>query len=485
MRIVVVGGGTAGAFATALIKSKRPDYDVVNVRSPEIPIIGVGESTTPIIVRVLNDCGILKEFISRKDVVWPKYGVKFVDWHDKPHYNGWAINGFRQETMVFLYGLTKGEDKFLGRLDDRIDQGLIPYNKNGDKFYSVVGAHIDASDTSEFVFEKFKDKVTNILGTVTDVHVSEKGIEGIQVGDQRISGDVYIDCTGFRRRLISALSYEVSGKSRLVKSELPPNAAAYLPITEKKQSHDFWTTATAGEAGWMWNIPFKNRNGAGYVYNDDNYTKDQAAKELADIYGVDPDIVGHFKFEGGWLEQPAVKNVFSMGLAAGFLDALDASSLHITFRQIYNFLDFEDNPNEYNRAVRRDYRRIHEYISLYYQTCNYKSPFWDSIKKLTNRQMEDKFIAMYDTDRWDDYDLSGFTNSVIARIIANRIDIPHERLLKCLNRIKFSDMKHAINEFNIVKDMYVPWDKNIWMKNMLDTNEFVKVDQRELEWDNR
>ena len=467
-RIIVVGGGTTGAFACGLIKSKRPDYQIVNIRSADIPIIGVGESTTPIFIKVCNDMGITDKFFKRSDYVWPKYGVKFVDWNDKPHRGGWSIDGFNTETIMFLYGLTKGE--YLGRLDDRIDQGFIPYNEQEDSFFSTTAAHIDAIQTSKFVFDEFSEKIETIYGTVTDVKTDAAGIQRVRVNDTDISGDVYIDCTGFSRVLISKLTDKFSY------SKVPVNNAAFLPIRNKKQHSDFWSTATVGTAGWMWNVPFEHHNGTGYVYNDSFLTQEQAAQELAGVNGADPADVKFFKFTGGWLPKPAQGNCVSMGLTAGFLDALDANTLHMTFRQIYHWLDSETDNNKYNQKVVQDFERMHDYINIYYKNCHKVSEFWNTVEKFSDQDMLDKFVSLFEHTETD-YDLIGFTTSVTARIIANRAKISDKIALDCLKK-KYSvaESHYALSRFNKFKDMYVPYNHSIWVKNIKAEN---------LEWQHR
>ena len=466
-RIIVVGGGTTGAFACGLIKSQRPDYQVVNIKSTDIPIIGVGESTTPIFIKVCNDMGITDEFFKRRDCVWPKYGVKFVDWNDKPHRGGWSIDSFHTEVITFLYGLTKGE--YLGRLDHRIDQGLIPYNKEEDSFFSVTASHIDATETSNFIFEKFADRIETVSGTVTHVETGEQGIEWVLVNNKKITGDVYIDCTGFARRLIGELTTD------FIASGLPVNSAVYLPIAYNQQPHDFWTTATAGKAGWIWNIPFEHRNGTGYVYNKDFITRDQAAVELAEINHADPANVQGFSFTGGWLNEPYTGNCVAMGMAAGFLDALDANTLHITFRQIYSWLRNEDSQQGYNNDLAQDYSSMHDYIQIYYKNCHKQTEYWNSVPKYTESEMEDRFLSLFE-GTYSEYDLSGFTQSITARIIANRIKIRDQLAAQCLKKYDIKLAQHALQRFNKLKDMYVPWDREIWIKNMKAMN---------LEWQHR
>jgi tryptophan halogenase len=304
MRVVVVGAGTTGAMACGLISSLRPEWHVTNVRSKDIPIVGIGESTTPIFVKALRDMGLIQKFIDNK-LCWPKYGVKFIDWHDKQFYGGWAINSFKQETITYLYGLTKGEH--IGRLDERIDAGLVPYDEENDKFFSSIGLHIDATETSNFIFEELKDKITTIYGTVVGSVRNEEKLLTINVDGQIVEADLWIDCTGFNRKLINTFTPE------FVSSNLPVNAAAFIPIVPNKKDMDFWTTARAGTAGWMWNIPFENRSGTGYVYNSDFLDKQQAAVELANFanqriifnhYTDYTEHVGYFELKGGWLKEP-------------------------------------------------------------------------------------------------------------------------------------------------------------------------------------
>jgi 2-polyprenyl-6-methoxyphenol hydroxylase-like FAD-dependent oxidoreductase len=462
--IVVVGGGTAGALATGIIASRMRDCRVINVQSPTVPIIGVGEATTPPFVQALHVMNIAEEFVDQA-CCWPKYGTIFRGWHDQPLFGGWAVNGWRNETITYLHGLTKGEHT--GRIGEQVTKGLIPYDQEQEKFYTNIAVHIDAYATAKFIFDKIKDRVDSfIVGNVTDVVTSSTGIDSIIIDHKKsIEADYWIDATGFKRVLISKLHPE------WIWSKSPVNAAVYTEIKDDEdQINDMMTTATVGNAGWFWNIPLEKRHGTGYVYSTDFLDREQAAIEFKTHLGQDVD-VEFLEWDGGYLKTPRIKNVAAVGLAAGFLDALDAPSLGLTVGHIFAFINHIDNISDHNDNVVNGFKDINDYLTLHYKTSTAqtgaKSNFWNSIEKHTEKELINKFIDLLGNKGWRERTVSGFTRSISARVISSSIKLEPSIALEIYNNVPIAERIAAEQAYNMVKDKYVPYTHDLFKKHVM------------------
>jgi tryptophan halogenase len=254
--IVVVGGGTTGALVCGMLCSSptTKNWNIINVRSEDIPIIEVGESTIPQFARALKFMGVEQEFFE-KTSAWPKYGAIFRGWQDEDLVGGWPIDGHRQETISYLKGLT--EQKKIPRTGQFVLEGKYPYSKGG--FYSDITLHIDANETSEFIFNKFDSQMDRVIyGNVNQVVINEGVLNHIVVDGEIIQADYFIDATGFKRVLISHFD------PKFIESKLPCDAAVYTSIEGYDDyKTDMMTTSTAANAGWMWNIPLGGKRGRG------------------------------------------------------------------------------------------------------------------------------------------------------------------------------------------------------------------------------
>jgi len=459
--IIVVGGGTTGALVCGLLTTI--DCDIINIRSSKLPTIGVGESTIPLVMTAIQRMGIATEFVEKTNC-WPKHGSIFKGWSDKTVVAGWAINGHRNDVVTHLEGLTRNKKINAGVY--MMDNGLYPYNKDTDSFYSPISLHLDANETAEFIFNKFKNNIKTIHGDITDVKIDLYGIQSVTIDFEHIvSGgqDTYwIDATGFKRLLIDSLG------GKFIKSELPCNGAVFKKIEDidyeenwANRSKDMMTISTTGNAGWFWNIPLKRGRGRGYVYSRDFLSEDEAAREFGDTE------VSFLKYEPGWLQTPAIKNCYAVGLSAGFLDALDSPSIGQTVSQIFNFMRGlkDPNPQRYSKEISDRYSKLEEYLLIHYKTCNRTGPFWDSIKKFKKKDLVSKYIKIIEQENWGGKH-RGFLLSQTCRVIQNRIDISADIASLIYETISEEERLSIKEEYNRVKNKHVPWTKDIFMKHI-------------------
>jgi len=473
--IVVVGGGTTGALACGLLATafSHSKWKIINIRSSKIPNIGVGESSTPFFMTALQRMGIAKEFVEQTNC-WPKYGAIFKGWSKENLVGGWAINGHLNDAITYLEGLTRNEAP--PRSSEYVHAGMYPYDANEESFYSPITVHIDANQTAEFIFRKFEDRIKTIYGNVTDVHINSDGIHRLTVDEEEKNFDpkntYFIDATGFGRVLINSFD------PKFIESELLCNAALYINEEEnllqgqngwESRCKDMVTTATTGNAGWFWNIPLKVGRGQGYVYSSDFLTEDQAAEEFSKYLGKDHRLDGNFgrlSYKPGWLKTPAIKNCYAVGIAAGFLDALDSPSIGQTTTQIYRFIRTLKNPDpqEYTKIVSKSYKKLNDYLLLHYKTCNRTDPFWQSIEKFTEKQLIDRYVDILESDWTRPFD--SFLLSQSSRVINNRINMSTKVASSIYKTLSKNERLSITREIKSV-----PWTKDIFMKHVERGNE--------------
>ncbi|MEM1401224.1 MAG: tryptophan 7-halogenase, partial [Pseudomonadota bacterium] len=247
--------------------------------------------------------------------------------------------------------------------------------------------HIDAAAVGRYLRTK-ADDVEIVDGVVADADLSEEGrIEALVLDDgRRVAGDFFIDCTGFRRRLISGalgagwVSYA---------DALPVNRAMPFWLDHDEGEIEPVTLAWAMKAGWMWRIPTQQRLGCGYVYSDRHLDPEGAKVEIETALGREIEPRADLRFDIGRLDQAWVGNCLAVGLAQSFLEPLEATSIHGTVVQLMLFSqDFMAEPftfspaerDDFNRRVGRQVDDFRTFINLHYVTERDDSPFWREVR---------------------------------------------------------------------------------------------------------
>ncbi len=403
-KIVIVGGGTSGWLAAAMLSQhfKRELCRIELVESAEIGIIGIGESTVPPFVGVLRRLGIDEmDFIQATQATY-KLGIKFVDWQDRnqQYFHPFGALGKRIGNYDFYQCWLKA--RALG--DTSALQDFSPCNvmaENGRFFQPekaqntpIGGAnyalHVDAREVALYLRRYAEARgVIRHEGLVTQAMQGENGfIESVALADGRqLDGDFFIDCTGFKALLIEKQlgatfedwsRYLPCDRAIAVKTESP---GAILP----------YTLATARKAGWTWRIPLRQRVGQGYVYAS-RFCSDADARStlLQSLDGTVTEEPRLVPFMTGHRREIWKHNCLSLGLAAGFIEPLESTSIHLIARGMEFFLryfpDRDCDPallREYNRRMTADYEEVRDFIVLHYSaTSREDTPFWRWCKNI-------------------------------------------------------------------------------------------------------
>lgn len=407
MNITIVGGGTAGWLAAYMFLKSQPGLHSVRViESSSIGIIGAGEGSTGFFTDVLNgfyskDFIDINEFVSACDAT-NKIGIKFKNWRGdgKEFFSpldgsptAGVINDF-----IFKYVLAKfGNEKTHIASKIGLDYEL---GRNWDKFNSL---HFNAHKVGQF-FKNIciKEGIEYFDNVVKQVNLNpESGyIDSLLLdNDTNITSDFFVDCTGFARVLMKAMDVKWVDWS----NRLPVNTAMPFLLEYKENDRIVpWTTATALNAGWMWDIPLQTRRGCGYVYNKNFISQEGAKNEIEKLLGREINPIKFIDFVPGRSETFWKKNVLSLGLASCFVEPLQATSIHTTVAQLVTFvMEFLKQDKEsvllpasieaYNRRTATFYDLNLDFVSMHYQGGRVDTPFWRYIK-------ENKIISPYAQD---------------------------------------------------------------------------------------
>ena len=411
-RIVVVGGGTAGWMAAAglaRVMGAMPGLSIELVESEEIGTVGVGESTIPQIVLFNAMLGIDEGAFLRETHATYKLGIEFVDWTrlGDRFVHPFGFYGHDMQGVEFhhhwLKGMTLGETAPLdayslnvaaarqGRFaHPRPDQPNSPLSKTAYAF------QFDAALYAGMLRRLAEGwGVRRTEGRVVEVtRDGQSGlVEALVLGSgERVEGDLFIDCTGFRGLLIE----ETLGAGFEDWSHwLPCDRAWAVPCEvggEVGGGRLPMTRATARSAGWQWRIPLQHRTGNGYVYSSAHLSDDEAAATLlANLDGVPLAEPKPLRFRAGHRKRAWIGNVVALGLAGGFLEPLESTSIHLVQTAIARLCALFPTrrfdameQDRFNAEMAQEYRDIRDFLILHYHaTTRDDSAFWRDCRALT------------------------------------------------------------------------------------------------------
>lgn len=393
IKITIVGAGTAGIIAASYLKCLYGnDVDITLIYNHKKPVIGVGESTTPIINEFLEFIGISKEELIRECGSTIKLGIKFKNWLNKgEHYYHnfrlWEPKNFRD------YGNLVSAYEFANECyDGGINYGrYLPDNNRvpGEKEFNCA-IHIDSFKFGRYIENKFKNELTIIDSTIENIIIEDNKIKELYLADgKKISSDFYIDASGFSKILISKLNSKWVDKKYL----LPIDSAITCSVYREGGEINPYTLAEASSDGWIWQIPLVHRDGIGYLfssqYSNENECFDRFEQWLSRNHKNKHTEFKKLNFDTGYFENSWVENCLSIGLSSGFVEPLESTSIHtavaqiITFSEInifkYNLGDIQD----YNQKITNTFENIYYFIRLHYHVNRQDSNFWNFMKKNT------------------------------------------------------------------------------------------------------
>lgn len=398
LRIVVAGGGSAGWMAAAALANAAPrGCEITLVESDAIGIVGVGEATIPPIKIFNQILGVSEAEFLRETKGSFKLGIEFIDWRadDTRYFHQFGHFGRDFDTVplhqYWLKARAEGDETPIE--DYSLAWALAKRGKfappSGDK-RMVQSTHDYAYHFDAVLYGQFLRRyaeargVTRMEGKIAEARLNgETGdIAGLTLEDGRqVDGDFFVDCTGFRGVLIEGALKTGYHDWR---QWLPCDRAIAIPCTH---GGDFTphTRSTAREAGWQWRIPLQHRIGNGYVHCSDYISEDQATDTLlANLDGealADPRVL---RFVTGRRKQFWNRNCVAVGLAAGFMEPLESTSIHLiqtaVMRLIALFPGKTGNDlarREFNRLTEEEYEHIRDFLALHYRATARTGGLWE------------------------------------------------------------------------------------------------------------
>jgi len=398
--IVIVGGGSAGWIsACALSGALRGAVRIVLVESDEIGIVGVGEASIPPMRNFNRFNGVDElEFVRRTQATF-KLGIEFAGW-DHPgesYIHPFGPYGRSIDLVPFhQYYLRLREAGSAPPLEEfalairaaRANRFFTPENRPGSVYEPYTYAyHFDAALYARFLRDVSESRgVERIEGRISDVTLNpEDGyVESLRLSDGRVvSGDLFVDCSGFHGVVIEkALRTPYEDWS----AWLPCNRAWAVPTQRGDGPLRPYTRAIAHEAGWQWRIPLQHRTGNGHVFCADFMSEDRARDVLTGNLDTqakaEPRLI---KFTTGRRKSFWNRNCVSIGLASGFLEPLESTSIHLIQTAVSRLAGFlptsrydEVSRDEYNRLTAGEFDEVRDFLILHYKLNRREGqPFWD------------------------------------------------------------------------------------------------------------
>jgi tryptophan halogenase len=388
MKITIVGSGTAGLITSLILRKAFPFRDITIISSSKIGIIGVGEGSTEHWNMFMGICDIpLGEMIVESRATH-KYGIRFENWtNHTPDY----MHSVSSAEVHEPFGYYAAYNGFISNgktlTESMSSRGIIENKVNANNPHrSVNQFHFDTFALNAYLakiaisrnIKIIDSEVVKVNLDLQDGFISSVMLESLEI----FESDFWIDATGMRRTLMTEI-----GNTDWVsfKDYLQMDSAIAFP-TESDPSGEIrpYTRARAMPNGWVWEIPTQDRRGNGYVYSSQHCTDDQAVKEVSDLLGREVEPARSFKFDPGHLRRIWAKNCVAVGLAAAFVEPIEATSIGSTIQQarylMHSLSVYDKNSKkleqDYNSKMNIMMENILAMISLHYISDREDSEMW-------------------------------------------------------------------------------------------------------------
>ena len=417
MKIVIVGGGSAGWMAAAALgRIIGESWRIELVESEQIGTVGVGEATIPQIMLFNGVLGLDEAEFIRATRGSFKLGIEFVGWNgpESRYIHAFGPVGRDLGLIPFhhywLQARARGDGSNLGEYSQSamaaagnrfMREDSLPWMPMGPATYAyhfdagLYAAHLRAQAEKWGVI-RHEGRIVSVSRDPESGDVTHLELED----GRRIDGELFVDCSGFRSLLIG----ETMGSEFVDWSHwLPCDRALAVPC-ESVEPLTPYTRATAREAGWQWRIPLQHRIGNGYVYCSD-FTDDDAAADtlLANLDGKPLAEPRRLRFTTGHRRDFWRGNVVALGLSSGFIEPLESTSIHLVQSGIKHLVDLL--PREaidpadvaaYNSKLTFEFERIRDFLILHYWANARDEPFW---KRCREMQIPDTLMEKVETFR--------------------------------------------------------------------------------------
>lgn len=389
--VIIVGAGSAGWLTALVLSTYCPSLRIRLIRPRTGSPIGVGESTQADFLSLLQAARIDVPAFHKACDASMKCGIFYEDWNAVGE-NYWHPFSNLAQTGVYTAAhhyqqmvLENPAQFSYEHYYAAVHTSHVTCVKKGQVApESAIAFHVDAKKITEFL-ERQLAAVQVLEADNVDVRTADGKIVAIGLDDsEKVSADLYVDCTGFSRAL-----FEHVASPEIMPYEANVNrvVTAQLPYADTEKEFTPYTRAHAHEHGWTWSIPLQSRIGSGYVYHGDFCSPEQAEQNLRAYWGVERmrDIeVRHIAFDSVTLRNPWVENVVAIGLSAGFVEPLEATGLNwiimgadVLARSLAAQYFDNDTSAKYNANMLGYIYDVHDFIDAHYKLSSRRdSDFW-------------------------------------------------------------------------------------------------------------
>lgn len=406
-RIAIIGGGTAGWLAAnhlAVELRAETDISITVIESPEIGIIGVGEGTVPHIRKSLMKFGISEaDLLACCDTTFKK-GIKFVNWMrpGADPSNNFYYHPFSSPypagvdvTSLYLKNSQSMNFSEVTEVPQLAEAMKSPKRISSLEYegWTNYAYHFNAVKFGQLLAKNAKEnlRVLHKTATIIDAQLNEKGeVDSLHTKEgEQLHFDFYVDCSGFHSLILGKIfNVPFIDKSSQIATDTA--LAVQIPTSPSAEIAPY-TLAKAHQAGWLWDIPLTNRRGVGFVYASAHMTESTAIEQLSRHLQIDAEKFSPRKIamRMGYREKFWCKNAVALGLAQGFVEPLEATSIFVTdfAAELFarNFSTEKDSMSvaaDYcNKVVAYTWERVIDFIQMhYYLSDRDDSSFWRANK---------------------------------------------------------------------------------------------------------
>jgi hypothetical protein len=437
-KIVIVGGGSAGWMTASTLVKFYPEKEIVVIESPNIPIVGVGESTIGGLKTWTHALEINEDdFMKYTDASY-KMSIKFTDFYDKDagsfhypfgspftgHLNGPNMpQNITPQEILKLWQYKKGKYPETPVQDycrtywstmPLIENNKFSLNEKSvyDNYYPETNVvyHFDATKFGGWLRDRYSKPrgVKHIAAEVVTINTDDSGIKELVLDNGDIvTADLYVDCTGWKSLLLNGALEEPFNSYDHI---LPNNRAwaAQVPYIDKEKEIEPFTNCTAIENGWCWNIPLWSRLGTGYVYSDKHVSPEDAKEEYKKYLMSDKMVIPRtkeqveslefkdIKMRIGLSERLFVKNVVAIGLSGGFIEPLESNGLFTIHTFLFKLVDALNrgsvskwDKDVYNVTCKILFDSFAHFVALHYALSHRTdTDYWKDVTNKTFSNMQ-------------------------------------------------------------------------------------------------
>ena len=396
--IVIVGGGTSAWFAAAFL-SRNLDVKVTLIDKEVGAPVGVGEGTLLHFDKFLKRCGFrTDEWFDEIDSTF-KSGILFPNWGKKDNlvWHPFLLNKeYREQDSSVYEAWTHYQDHDFQSLGAFWDLSLE--NNVDTENLHFYASHVDASKLVQWLQKRLEDHITIIKSEVVEiVRDNTDNVLSVELKNgQVISGDLFIDCTGFKQ-LLQSNPDRVDLTGRLF---CDTAVAGHVPYNDSEAERQPYVVSEAVDHGWVWNIPVQTRIGSGLVFNRSITDPEDAKKYFCEYWDnrITPDNLKVIDWTPYYNRNQWSGNVCAIGLSGGFIEPLESTGIATITNSIY-FLAMRirqkyftnDDVNLYNSIMTALYEDTIDFINMHYAYSDFDTPFWNWVRETH---------VMSDTHKW-------------------------------------------------------------------------------------